>query len=229
MNNIELLENNVDANTAAIYIECIQGEGGIQIASNQFVEKIDEFRNKFSFALVADEVQSGIGRTGKPFAYQHYNIEPDLVIVAKAIGGGLPLGALITNKKFDDIFKQGDHGSTFGGNPVACAAGLEVVYEVFENELVKNVANLGNYFKSELNLLLKKYPDKIVDVRGLGFMIGVELFSSCDGLVNKFRENGILVNCTNENVLRILPPLISTKENIDNFIDIFNKILNEDK
>ncbi len=228
-NDLEQLEKNVTENTAAIYLEFIQGEGGIQIASNQFVEKIIELRNKFSFALVADEVQSGIGRTGKPFAYQHYNIEPDLVIVAKAIGGGLPLGALITNKKYDNVFQQGDHGSTFGGNPVACAAGLEVVNEVFENDLVKNVADLGHYFKSELNLLHKKYPDKIVDVRGLGFMIGVELPKPCVSLVDKFREKGILVNCTNENVLRILPPLISTKENINNFINIFNEILSEDK
>lgn len=228
-NDVELLEKNIIADTAAIYLEFIQGEGGIHIVSNQFVEKIDELRNKFGFALVADEVQSGIGRTGKPFAYQHYNIEPDLVIVAKAIGGGLPLGALITNKKFENVFQKGDHGSTFGGNPVACAAGLEVVYEVFENELVKNVADLGNYFKSELNLLHKKYPDKIVDVRGLGFMLGVELFDSCARLVDDFREKGILVNCTNENVLRILPPLITSKENIDYFINIFNEILNEDK
>jgi acetylornithine/N-succinyldiaminopimelate aminotransferase len=228
-NDVELLEKNITADTAAIYLEFIQGEGGIQVASNIFVEKIDELRNKFGFALVADEVQSGIGRTGKPFAYQHYNIEPDLVIVAKAIGGGLPLGALIINKKFENVFQKGDHGSTFGGNPVACAAGLEVVYEVFENELVKNVADLGNYFKSELNLLHKKYPDKIVDVRGSGFMLGVELFDSCARLVDDFREKGILVNCTNENVLRILPPLISTKENIDYFINIFNEILNEDK
>jgi predicted acetylornithine/succinylornithine family transaminase len=228
-NDLEQLEKNVTENTAAIYLEFIQGEGGIKFSSNIFVEKIDELRNKFGFALVADEVQSGIGRTGKPFAYQHYNIEPDLVIVAKAIGGGLPLGALMTNKKFENVFQKGDHGSTFGGNPVACAAGLEVVNEVFENELVKNVADLGNYFKSELNLLHKKYPDKIVDVRGLGFMIGVELPKPCVSLVDKFREKGILVNCTNENVLRILPPLISTKENIDYFINIFSEILSKDK
>jgi len=228
-NDVELLEKNVTENTAAIYLEFIQGEGGIHIVSNQFVEKIDELRNEFGFALVADEVQSGIGRTGKPFAYQHYNIEPDLVIVAKAIGGGLPLGALITNKKFENVFQQGDHGSTFGGNPVACAAGLAVIDDVFNNGLVNKVASLGEYFKSELNLVHKKYPDKIVDVRGLGFMIGVELRKSCASLVDKFREKGILVNCTNENIMRILPPIISTKENVDYFINIFNEILSEER
>jgi len=228
-NEVELLEKYVTENTAAIYMEIIQGEGGIHIVSTQFVEKIDELRNKFGFALVADEVQCGIGRTGKPFAYQHYSIEPDLVIVAKAIGGGLPLGALITNKKYNNVFQQGDHGSTFGGNPVACAAGLAVLNDVFNNGLVNEVARLGDYFKSELNLVHKKYPDKIVVVKGLGFMIGVELCKPCASLVDKFREKGILVNCTNENVLRILPPLISTKENIDYFIIIFNEILSENE
>lgn len=224
-NDVEHLENSVDYNTAAIYIEFIQGEGGINVASNQFVKKIKKLRDKFGFALVADEVQSGIGRTGKAFAYSHYDIEPDLVLVAKAIGGGLPLGAFITGKKYENIFQIGDHGTTFGGNPVACAAGLAVMNEVFNIGLVNEVARLGDYFKSELNSLQKKYPHKIVDVRGFGFMLGVELFKSCSQLVDKFREKGILVNCTNVNVLRILPPLTATKENIDHFINIFNDIL----
>lgn len=228
-NDVEQLEINVDANTAAVYIEFVQGEGGIKVASNQFVEKIEELRNKFSFALVADEVQSGIGRTGKPFAYQHFDIEPDLVVAAKAIGGGLPLGALITNKRYENVFQTGDHGSTFGGNPVACAAGLALLNEVFECGLMTDVASLGEYFKSELNLIRKKHPHKIVDVRGLGFMLGVELFKPCASLVDEFREEGVLVNCTSENVLRILPPLISTKENIDYFINIFNEILGENE
>ena len=174
--------------------------------------------------LVADEVQSGIGRTGKPFAYNHFNIEPDLVIVAKAIGGGLPLGALITNKKYSDVFEIGDHGSTFGGNPVACAAGLAVINEVFENGLVDDVAKLGDYFLTELKMFKKKILAKILEVRGLGFMIGVELNGPCSGIVEEFRGKGILVNCTNENVLRILPPLISTKENIDHFLNEFRLI-----
>lgn len=226
-NDAEQLENNVDYNTAAIYIEFIQGEGGIKVATNQFVEKIKNLREKYGFVLVADEVQSGIGRTGKSFSYNHYDIEPDLVLVAKAIGGGLPLGALITSKKYENIFQTGDHGTTFGGSPVACSAGIAVINEVFNKGLVNEVAKLGDYFKVELNLLHKKYPDKIADVRGLGFMLGVELFNSCSELVDKFREKGILVNCTSVNVLRILPPLISTKGNIDYFINIFNNILIE--
>ncbi len=226
-NDVEQLENNVDANTAAIYIEFMQGEGGINVASNQFVETIENLRNKYKFALVADEVQSGIGRTGKPFAFNHYEIEPDLIIVAKAIGGGLPLGALITNKKYENVFDRGDHGSTFGGNPVACAAGLAVMDEVFKNGLVNDVASLGEYFKSELNLIHREHTNKIKDVRGFGFLLGVELYKPCASFVDELRDKEILVNCTSENVLRILPPLIATKENIDYFINIFTDILSE--
>jgi predicted acetylornithine/succinylornithine family transaminase len=227
-NNVEQLEDTIDENTAAVYLEFVQGEGGINVASNQFAKKIIELRYKFGFVLVADEVQSGIGRTGKPFAYNHYEIEPDLVIVAKAIGGGLPLGALITNKKYENVFQSGDHGSTFGGNPVACAAGLVVLNEVFENGLMSNVAKLGEYFKSELNLIHRNHTDKIVEIRGLGFILGAELLKPCASLVKAFRDRGILVNCTNDNVLRILPPLVSTKEDISIFIKVFNEIISVD-
>jgi acetylornithine/N-succinyldiaminopimelate aminotransferase len=226
-NNIKQLENNIDNDTAAVYLEFIQGEGGIRIASKQFAEKLDELRKKYGFVLVADEVQSGIGRTGKPFAYNHFDIEPDLVITAKAIGGGLPLGALITNKKYSDVFLPGDHGSTFGGNPVACAAGFVVLKEVFENGLMNNVEKLGEYFLSKLKLLRDNYPNKIKEVRGSGFMLGVELSFPCNKIVDEFRENGILINCTSENVVRILPPLISTEANIDHFLEVFNKILRQ--
>lgn len=224
-NDMEELRNSIDNNTAAVYLEFIQGEGGIQVASQQFVRLLGELRDKFGIIVVADEVQSGIGRTGKPFAFNHFNFQPDLIVLAKAIGGGLPLGALITNEKYAEIFQFGDHGSTFGGNPVACAAGLAVLKTVFENGLVQNVEKLGKYFNSELTLLANKYPSIINEVRGIGFMLGVELNTPCFQIVNEFLELGILVNCTNENVVRILPPLISTKENIDHFIDVFRIIL----
>jgi predicted acetylornithine/succinylornithine family transaminase len=224
-NNINQIEDNLDETTAAVYIEFVQGEGGIRIASKQFIKKLDELRKEYGFVLVADEVQSGIWRTGKPFAYNHFNLKPDLVIVAKAIGGGFPLGALITNKKYSDAFQIGDHGSTFGGNPVACAAGLAVIEEIINIKLMNNVENLSNYFISKLNQLKDKFPDKIKDVRGLGYMLGVELNFPCNKIVDEFRENCILVNCTSENVLRILPPLISIKTNIDQFLTTFEKLL----
>lgn len=226
-NDINELEKTADKNCAAIYIEYIQGEGGINLATKEFADTIEKLRDKYGLALIADEIQSGIGRTGKPFAYNHYNVIPDIVLVAKAIGGGLPLGAMITNEKYNKVFSAGDHGSTFGGNPVACAAGIAVLNQIFEEGICEEVLRLGNYFLSELKSLQNKFPKFITDVRGIGFMIGVELIKPCLNLVNLFREKGILVNCTNENVLRILPPLISSKDNIDFFIYCFDEILSE--
>ncbi|MFI5236363.1 MAG: aspartate aminotransferase family protein [Ignavibacteriales bacterium] len=224
-NDVNTIEKIADENTAAVFIEFIQGEGGINVASEKFVEKINSLRKKLGFVLVADEIQSGIGRTGKPFAFNRYKIIPDLLLVAKAIGGGLPLGALITSDKYSNVFQPGDHGSTFGGNPVACSAGLVVLDEVFENGLMDNALNLGEYFKSELTSLQSICPDKIIDVRGSGFMLGVQISDSCKSLVTAFQENKILVNCTNQNVLRILPPLIANKENIDFFLKVFKEVL----
>lgn len=226
-NNIEQLENSVDSETAAVYLEFIQGEGGIRVVSNQFIEKLKKLREEYDFILVADEVQSGIGRTGKPFAFNHFEIEPDLVIVAKSIGGGLPLGALITNKRYSEVFSFGDHGSTFGGNPVACAAGLVVINEVIEKGLINAVSKLSDYFFKKLKKIQEENPEQIIEVRGIGFMIGVEFYKSCSGIMEEFLNKKILVNCTNENVLRILPPLISTKDNIDVFLKVFRIIMHE--
>lgn len=226
-NDIDEIKNSIDANTAAVFIEFVQGEAGIYTASAQFVQQLDELRKIFGFILVADEIQTGIGRTGKRFSFNHYNIEPDIIVLAKAIGGGLPLGAMIIHKKYSEAFQPGDHGSTFGGNPVACAAGLAVTEIVFENGLVDQVEKLGNYFKSELVSISTNFQSIINEVRGIGFMLGVELKDSCLNIVDEFLKNGILVNCTNDKVIRILPPLIATKDNIDYFLSTFRNILNK--
>ena len=224
-NDTEELESNINEMTAAIYLEFVQGEGGVQVASVNFIEKIKQLINIYDIAILADEVQSGIGRTGKPFAYSHYQLKPDLIVLAKSIGGGLPLGALVTNKRYSDVFRYGDHGSTFGGNPVACAAGLSILKEVFDNKIVADVEILGQYFKLELISLKEKYNNLINEVRGIGFMLGVEMKNSCSNLIEQFREEGILVNCTNDNVLRILPPLITSKTNIEQFVNVFSYLL----
>lgn len=226
-NDIDEIKNSIDANTAAVFIEFVQGEAGIYTASAQFVQQLDELRKIFGFILVADEIQTGIGRTGKRFSFNHYNIEPDIIVLAKAIGGGLPLGAMIIHKKYSEAFQPGDHGSTFGGNPVACAAGLAVTEIVFENGLVDQVEKLGNYFKSELVSISTNFQSIINEVRGIGFMLGVELKDSCLNIVDELLKNGILVNCTNDKVIRILPPLIATKDNIDYFLSTFRNILNK--
>jgi len=217
-NDVSDLETKVDGNTAAVFIEFIQGEGGVNVVSGEFASKLFELRAKHHFAIVADEIQSGIGRTGKPFAYNYFNEMPDLVVAAKAIGGGLPLGALLTSPEFDNVFETGKHGTTFGGNPVSCAGGTAVLKEVFENGILKNVSELGKYFIQELEKLAVNFPADIKEVRGKGFIIGVELFYPGQKIVQKMLEKKILINCTNQNVLRILPPLIITKEEIDYFL-----------
>ena len=224
-NDVNDLSDKVNEDTAAIFLEFIQGEGGVNIVSNEFISVLKDFKNRFHFAVVADEIQSGIGRTGKPFAYNHVNFEPDIVTSAKAIGGGLPLGATLTSAEYDDIFDTGKHGTTFGGNPVSCAAGIVVLKEVYENGLMEHVNEQGTYFISQLLELKTLFPDDIKEVRGKGFMIGVELYYEGTNIVAQMRERKVLTNCTSGNVLRILPPLIAGKNEIDFFLFNLHEIL----
>jgi len=217
-NDVADLEKKIDNDTAAIFLELIQGEGGINLVSQDLITKIIELKKRYSFLIVADEIQSGIGRTGRPFAYNHFNLSPDIVVVAKAIGGGLPLGAFLVSPEISDVFEIGKHGTTFGGNPVSCAAGKVVLEVVFESGLMNEVAELGDYFFNQLLEIKKMFPGDIKDVRGKGFMIGIELSYECSDIVKEMREKKVLVNCTNKNVIRILPPLISTKSDIDFFL-----------
>ncbi len=224
-NNVEDLKAKAGNDTAAIFLEFIQGEGGVNIVSDNFISTLKELREKYKFAVVVDEIQSGIGRTGKPFSYNYFNFLPDIVTTAKAIGGGLPLGAILTSPKFNHVFESGKHGTTFGGNPVSCAAGKVILEEVFENGLMGSVKELGDYFIDQLKELQKLFPNDIKEVRGKGFMIGIELFYEGDKVVEQMRERKVLTNCTSKNVLRILPPLIAGKSNIDFFLYNFHEIL----
>lgn len=226
-NDEEDLQNRIDEKTAAVFIEFLQGESGVNLISTQFVKLLAELKQKYNFAIVADCIQSGVGRTGKSFAFNYFEITPDIILIAKSIGGGLPLGAMLTKGEFDESFSYGSHGTTFGGNPVSCAAGLIVLKEVFENGLMKNAAELGNYFKSELEELKKLFPNKMKEIRGLGFMIGVEMNYNCTLLVEKLIKKNVLVTYTNNNVLRLLPPLITTKNDIDFFLDKFHEVLKQ--
>jgi predicted acetylornithine/succinylornithine family transaminase len=226
-NDVQEFKNCVDSNTAAVFIEFVQGEGGVNVLSVEFVKELKKLKVKFNFAIVADEVQTGLGRTGTSFAFNHFNLKPDIILIAKALGGGLPLGAVITNQIYSEVFATGDHGSTFGGNPVACAAGIAVIEEIFANKLLDDVFELGNYFISELNILKERYSDIIAEVRGKGFMIGVEMYFECSKIVESLRQKSILVNCTNSSVVRILPPLISQKSDIDYFLFNFDETLKE--
>jgi len=226
-NNLNDLRQNVDETTAAIFLEFIQGEGGINLLSKEYTNLLKDLRDKYGFAVVADEIQSGIGRTGKGFAFEHFKITPDIIVSAKAIGGGLPLGAFLTSGDYADVFVPGDHGTTFGGNPVACAAGKVVLNEVFDNDLVRSVAKLGGYLIQELNKFKELYPAKIKDVRGKGFMVGIESSEEGNDIVELMRERNILINSTNVNTIRILPPLIATKTEIDIFLESFEKVIED--
>jgi len=233
MNQINFNDKNdlikkINSDSAAVVLEFIQGEGGINVLHPDFVELLFELKEKYNFLIVADEIQSGIGRTGKPFAFNHYNVVPDIILVAKAIGGGLPLGALLTSGDLGNVFSTGDHGTTFGGNPVACAAGIVVLEEVFEKQLISSVEKLGDYLYSELVFLQQKFNKLIKEVRGKGFLIGVELTSECDPIVEMLRNRNVLVNCTNKNVIRILPPLIAGKSDIDFFLYNFHQVISSD-
>ncbi|MDR3668580.1 MAG: acetylornithine/succinylornithine family transaminase [Ignavibacteriaceae bacterium] len=217
-NNIQDLTANIGINTAAVFVEFIQGEGGINMVSEEFVNELKNLRKKFDFILVSDCIQCGIGRTGKAFSHDYYDFEPDIILSAKAIGGGLPLGAMLVNNALSDEFAPGDHGTTFGGNPVSCAAGNVVLSEVFEHGLVHEVKMNGDYLIRQLLELKNMYPDHIKEVRGRGFMIGVDFYYECANIVTKLRDRKIFANCTNKTVLRLLPPLIMEKNDIDFFL-----------
>lgn len=224
-NDVNELSGKISTETAAVFLEFIQGEGGINEVSEEFLNTLAQLREKYNFLIVADEIQSGIGRTGKNFAYQHFNFVPDIVLTAKAIGGGLPLGAMLVNQNLENVFSQGDHGTTFGGNPVCCAAGLVVLKEVFENGLLERVNELGHYFKNELTAIKNRQNKKIKEIRGKGFMLGVELYFDGKAVVEQMLKRNILTNCTNNNVIRILPPLITTGEEIKYFLDNFEEVI----
>ncbi len=224
-NDINDLVEKVDENTAAIFLEFIQGEGGIYSVTGEFVAKLEELRKKFGFLVVSDCIQCGIGRTGKPFFHDHFNFVPDLILTAKAIGGGLPLGALLVNKEFSEVLTPGRHGTTFGGNPVSCAAGIIVLKEVFENGLMEKVVEKGEFVIKRMEELQKQFPEKIKEVRGKGLMIGIELTFPGAGIVKEMLKRKFLVNCTNEKVIRLLPPLIITTEELQQFVDAFSEVI----
>ncbi|HMQ79563.1 MAG TPA: acetylornithine/succinylornithine family transaminase [Ignavibacteria bacterium] len=223
-NSVAELESEINDTTAAVFIECLQGEGGINPAQADFISKLNELKKKYGFIIAADEIQSGVGRTGTFNAFTQFALAADIIIMAKGIGGGLPLGAIAGNKRVENVFTYGEHGSTFGGNPVAAASGLVVMDELENGLMQKNKSN-GEILLSELNSIKQKYPDKIREVRGMGLMLGVELTSPGQAVVDELMKRNVLVNCTNENVIRLLPPYIITKEEIDLFCDRFEEVI----
>ncbi len=221
------LKSKVNASTAAVFVEFVQGEGGVNVLSDEFVEELFALKRKHGFLVVADEIQAGIYRTGKLFSYEHYGVHPDLVTVAKPLGGGLPLGGVLVDASIEDVLGYGMHGTTFGGNPVACAAGLATIRELAEKRIDLQVAKVGGYLKLKLLDLQKEFPDFISEVRGLGLMIGVECRTECSEIVSSLMSKGDLANCTNGNVIRLLPPLIIQEEHVDIFLSKLREVILE--
>jgi len=226
-NDLEALKKAINGNTCAVMLEPIQGEGGINLISPEYMKGVRELCDKEGIFLILDEVQSGLGRTGKLFAYQHFDVEPDIFTLAKALGGGFPVGAMCAKDHVAQAFEPGDHGSTFGGNPLACAAGLAVMDTIFKEKLVENSAKIGEYFIIQLNKLKEKYSF-ISEIRGKGLMIGIEVTNGkAKELVKACFENGYLVGNVGPGIIRVLPPLIVTKDDVDGFIKAFEDILSK--
>ncbi|MBY9020311.1 MAG: aspartate aminotransferase family protein [Candidatus Lokiarchaeota archaeon] len=225
-NNFNELEKAVSENTCAIIIEPIQGEGGIHPAEKTYLEKVRSLCDKNDIVLIFDEVQCGIGRTGELFAYQLFNIEPDVVSLAKGLGGGFPIGAMLATQSKADAFQPGDHASTFGGNPLACTAGKVVLNKLLLEGVLKNVQKQGTYFKSKLIELQERY-EIITDVRGYGLMLGIELNRPVKDVVKECMEKGLLILGAGENVIRFVPPLVIGKKEIDIGIGILNLALQQ--
>ena len=222
------LKSLIKKNTAAIMIETIMGEGGIKVIPNWCIKAIRDLCNKKKILLILDEVQCGIGRSGKFFAFEYSKVKPDIVPIAKGIGGGFPIGAVLMTKKVAKAMTPGTHGSTFGGNPLAMAVGNTVLDQINKNLLI-HVNKMSKYFIHELNEIKFKYPKVIKEVRGVGLLIGLQLFKDQTEFIKKLMKNKLLTIRAAENVIRILPPLNVKKKEIDIALKIINKVCNEIK
>jgi len=228
-NDVEDLRRKFDSSVCAIGLEVVQGEGGIQFIDRQFLHAARALSSKHHALLVIDEIQSGLGRTGKMFAYQHHGVSPDIVTVAKPLAGGLPLGAVLTLDSVARAFHPGMHGSTFGGGPLACAVALAFLETLKRQKLVEHVGKMGDYVREQLKKLQKRHKS-IRDVRVLGLMVGVELNSSdlAKATVNRMMERGVIINRTHETVLRFLPPYVIGKAHIDEVLEKLSAVLEEE-
>lgn len=223
-NDLSSVEKLISGKTCAVIVEPVQGEGGVYPAAKNFLKGLRNLCNRNKLLLIFDEIQCGLGRTGKIFAYKNYAVIPDILTLAKSLGGGLPVAATIAKDKTAGTFGFGDHGSTFGGNPVCCAAAVEVLKIVSDEKLLNNVGEVGNYFLSELIKLQKKYGI-IKNVRGLGLMAGAELKTEGKEIVGKCLQKGLLINCTRDNVLRFLPPLNINKKDVNTAVSVLADVL----
>jgi acetylornithine/N-succinyldiaminopimelate aminotransferase len=222
--NHKSLKKSINSKTAAIMVETVMGEGGIKVIPDWCLKELRKICNKKKILLILDEVQCGIGRSGNFFAFENSKIKPDIVPIAKGIGGGFPLGAVLMNKKVARGMTAGTHGSTFGGNPMAMSVGNAVLDQILKKGFLNKVKRLSKYFHSELNKLKEEFPKIIKEVRGTGFLIGLQLFNDQSKFIQKLMDNKLLTIRAAENVIRILPPLNVKKQEIDLSIKIIKKV-----
>jgi acetylornithine/N-succinyldiaminopimelate aminotransferase len=216
-NDLEALEKAVTPKTCAVMLECIQGEGGVNVPDKGYLEGVQEICRKNNMLLIIDEVQTGLGRTGKAFAYKNFNLSPDIITLAKALGGGVPIGAMLAKEEVAKAFQPGDHAATFGGNPLAASAALAATSVLLDESFLEEVAKKGQYLKAELAKLQKDFP-QITKVKGLGLMVGCELSIDALPIVEFCMKHKVLINAVGGNILRFVPPLIVTKSEIDQVI-----------
>ncbi len=229
LNDLNSVKSKITDKTCAIIFETVQGEGGIFPASKEFIESIYQICKEKDILLILDEIQCGMGRCGVPFAWQRYQVKPDIMTTAKAVGGGLPVGAfLMTEHVAKNSLTAGDHGSTYGGNPLVCAAVNKTLDLFEENHIIENVTSVGKYLESQLNHLVEKY-DCIVTRRGVGLMQGLAFDKPVAAIINRALEKGLILINAGSDVIRFLPPLIITNQNVDEMISILEQSITEDK
>lgn len=223
-NDLNALESAIDDQTAAVLVEPIQAEGGVNMPGDGFLEGVRRICDDHDILLILDEVQTGMGRTGKLFGYQQHQLEPDIMTLAKGLGNGVPIGATLAKEEIAQAFNPGTHASTFGGNPLVCSAALAVLNTILEGDLLENCRQMGQYLEKALTHLKDKYG-LIKDVRGRGLIWGMELDRSVTPLINACLEEGVLIISAGENVLRFLPPLIVKQEHIDRMAGVLDKVM----
>lgn len=224
-NDIQALEAKMSDKTCAIMLEAIQGEGGVHVPDPDYLPKVRALCDKYNAVLIFDEVQCGMGRTGTFFGCQQFGVKPDIVTLAKGLAGGVPIGAFMTTDKVASAFHAGDHGSTFGGNPLACAAACVVLDALIDGNLMENAKEIGAYLQSKFEEYKAKYPNLIKEVRGRGLILGMELTRPGREIANECLDYGAIINCTAGNVLRFVPPLNITKAHVDELISVLDKVL----
>ena len=223
--NADAVEKAITEKTAAVIVEPIQGEAGIVVPPHDYLKNLREVCDKHNILMIIDEVQTGCGRTGKFFAFEHSKIKPDIITLAKGLANGIPIGATIAKEEIASSFEKGDHGSTFGGNPVACVAADFTIDYILKNKLIENASVNGNYFLKKLNSIKSS---SIKEIKGKGLMIGIELKEDNGAVIKKCIEKGLLINPASEKVLRLLPPLVINKEIIDNAVEIMASAIKDE-